>query len=129
MGYSIPAAVGAKLAAPHRTVISVCGDGSFQMQMMELGTIQQNQIPLKMIVMTNHYLGMVRELQEKNYAGNEMAVDLTGSPNITQLARSYGIQANCIHSIEQAEQILDEFLHSDKPYLLECMVNPSESTL
>lgn len=69
MGYSVPASVGAWIAAPDRQVIAVCGDGSFQMQMMELGTIKQHGIKSKIIVMNNTKLGMVRELQDKNYGG------------------------------------------------------------
>lgn len=129
MGYSIPAAVGAKLASPDTQVISVCGDGSFQMQMMELGTIKQNHIPLKMVVMTNNRLGMVRELQTNFYAGNETAVDLDGSPNIAQLAQSYGIESRRIFSMDEAEDAIEQMLRADVPYLLECMVNPMESTL
>lgn len=129
MGYSIPAAVGAKLADPKRQVISVCGDGSFQMQMMELGTIVQHQVPVKMIVMTNHYLGMVRELQANGYAGNETAVSLDGSPDITQLAASYGIPSRRITSTDEISQAVGQLLAADTPYLLECMVAPTESTL
>ena len=128
MGYSIPAAVGAKLAGASE-VISICGDGSFQMQMMELGTIKQNEIPVKMIVMTNNRLGMVRELQTNFYAGNETAVFLDGSPDIAALAGTYGIRSRKIHSMEEASGAIDEMLKADGPYLLECMVSPDESTL
>ncbi len=128
MGYSIPAAVGAKLAGASE-VISICGDGSFQMQMMELGTIKQNEIPVKMIVMTNNRLGMVRELQTNFYAGNETAVFLDGSPDIAALAGTYGICSRKIHSMEEASGAIDELLKADGPYLLECMVSPDESTL
>ncbi|MGI5960049.1 MAG: biosynthetic-type acetolactate synthase large subunit [Massiliimalia sp.] len=129
MGYSIPAAEGAKFAAPDKTVIAVCGDGSFQMQMMELGTICQENNPVKIVVMTNHYLGMVREIQEKAYANNIMAVSLQGSPDITQIARSYGMQARRICSMDEVDEAIDELLQSTGPCLLECSVAPEESTL
>lgn len=129
MGYAIPAAVGAKLADYDKQVFAICGDGSFQMSMMELGTIKQNEIPVKIIVMTNNVLGMVRELQEKFYAGNETAVCLAGSPNIAQLANSYGIRSRRLYSMDEMEAAIDELLQADEPYLLECMVSAAESTL
>ena len=65
MGYSIPAGIGAKMCTPDKQVVVVCGDGSFQMSMYELGTIAVNKVPIKILVMRNHYLGLVREHQEK----------------------------------------------------------------
>ena len=67
MGYSIPAGIGAKMCTPDKQVVVVCGDGSFQMSMYELGTIAVNKVPIKILVMRNHYLGLVREHQEKTY--------------------------------------------------------------
>ena len=78
MGYSIPAAVGAKTAAPDRQVVAVCGDGSFQMSMMELATMRQHNIPVKIVVLKNNYLGMVREYQHYTYKDNYSVVDLSG---------------------------------------------------
>lgn len=129
MGYSIPAAIGAQLAAPEKQVFAICGDGSFQMQMMELGTIQQHQIPLKMIVMTNHKLGMVRELQERFYAGNEVAVDLTGSPNVAKLAEAYDIPSARICKEEDVADAIQALLEAKGPFLLELLISPQESTL
>ncbi len=129
MGYSIPAGVGAKLACPDSQVITVCGDGSFQMQMMELGTIAQNNVKLKMVVMTNGRLGMVRELQTNGYSDNQTAVFLDGSPNISELAKTYGIKSKVIKSMSECEAAIDEFLSADQPYLLECLVSPDETTL
>ncbi len=129
MGYSIPAGVGAKLAEPRRQVITICGDGSFQMQMMELATIVQNGVNLKMVVMTNNRLGMVRELQTKNYDDNQTAVFLDGSPNISKLAETYGIKSRVLSSMDECEAAIDEFLSYEGAYLLECKVSPDESTL
>ena len=72
---------------------------------------------------------MVRELQEKFYAGNETAVCLAGSPNIAQLANSYGIRSRRLYSMDEMEAAIDELLQADEPYLLECMVSAAESTL
>ena len=95
MGYSLPAAIGAKLADPSREVIAVCGDGSFQMQMMELATAVQHNVNVKVIVMRNNYLGMVRELQERAYDNRLTAVSLDGSPCFTKLAGMQTEAATC----------------------------------
>ena len=129
MGYSIPCAVGAKLAAPRRQVCAVCGDGSFQMSMMELGTICQERLPVKIIIMRNTRLGMVRELQDNQYKGNHSAVYLDGSPDFVRLAAAYGIPARSVSSNEEGEAAVDEMLHTDGPYLLECIVRPDYPSL
>ncbi len=129
MGYSVPASVGAWIAAPDRQVIAVCGDGSFQMQMMELGTIKQHGIKNKIIVMNNTKLGMVRELQDKNYGGRHSGVDLSGSPDFNLLAQAYGIPHGRISDMSEAERAIDEMLSTDGPFLLECIVNPAEGSL
>lgn len=84
MGYSIPAAIGAKLAKPKRQVVAVCGDGSFQMSMCELGTICQDQVDVKIILMQNGRLGMVKELQDRLYGGRHIATTLDGNPRLCQ---------------------------------------------
>ena len=129
MGYSVPCGVGAKMAAPDREVVVVCGDGSFQMQMMELATIMQEGIAVKIIIMRNNRLGMVRELQTKNYEDHQIAVHLDGSPDFVALARSYGIEADRVVTMAEAEEKIDKLVNSDKPYLLECNVYKLESTL
>ncbi len=129
MGYSIPCAVGAKLAAPERQVCAVCGDGSFQMSMMELGTICQERLAVKIILMRNTRLGMVRELQDNLYKGNHSAVYLDGSPDFVKIAAAYGIPARSVSSNEEAEAAADEMLRTDGPYLLECAVRPDYPSL
>ena len=129
MGYSVPCGIGAKMAAPEKEVVVVCGDGSFQMQMMELATIMQEKIAVKIIVMRNNYLGMVRELQTKGYGDRLIAVDLDGSPDFVALARAYGIESDRVSTMAEAEEKLEKLASSDKPYLLECDVYSRESTL
>ena len=130
MGYSIPCAIGAKMASPKSEVVAICGDGSFQMQMMELATIVQEQIPVKIIVMRNNRLGMVRELQTKFYADNQIAVHLTeGNPDFTAIAKAYGIEAECVSTMAEAEKAVERLAKSDKPYFIECNVFKNESTL
>ncbi len=129
MGYSIPAAIGAKLADPEKTVVAVCGDGSFQMSMMELATICQNNVDVKIVVMKNNKLGLVKEIQKKSYKNNEMAVDLSGSPDLVSIARAYGIPSHSVDNMEAAEKAVAELIRCKGPYLLECIVDENESSL
>lgn len=129
MGYSIPAAIGAKLGDPSKSVVAVCGDGSFQMSMMELATICQHGVDIKIVVMKNNKLGLVKEIQKKSYKNNETAVDLTGSPDITAIARAYGIPARSIDSMDAAEGAIAEMLGHKGAYLLECVVDENELSM
>lgn len=130
MGYSIPAAVGAKFASPDSEVVAVCGDGSFQMQMMELATIVQEKIPVKIILMRNNRLGMVRELQTNLYKDNQTAVHIAdGNPDFVALAKSYGIRAERVCTMAEAEAAIENLCSAEEPYLLECNVWRNESTL
>lgn len=129
MGYSIPCAVGAKAAAPGRQVCAVCGDGSFQMSMMELGTICQEGLGVKIIIMRNTRLGMVRELQDNHYKGVHSAVYLDGSPDFVKIAGAYGIPARLVSSNEEAEAALEEMWADDRPYLLVCEIKPDYPSL
>lgn len=126
MGYSIPAAMGAKLAHPEKQVVAVCGDGSFQMAMMELATMRQHTIPVKIIVMNNHYLGMVREYQHFTYKDNYSVVDLSGSPDLSKLSTAYDLPFIRVHNMEEADAAIDEFLKNDEAFLMECMINPMD---
>lgn len=129
MGYSLPAAIGAKLADPSREVIAVCGDGSFQMQMMELATAVQHNVNVKVIVMRNNYLGMVRELQERAYDNRLTAVSLDGSPCFTKLADAYGIANELVDSPDKMDAAIQRMISSDKPYLIEVAVEKHEKTI
>ncbi len=124
MGYSIPAAVGAKLARPNRQVVAVCGDGSFQMSMNELATIVQNHIGVKIIVMRNTRLGMVRELQDNLYGGRHSATILDDIPNINKIADAYGIPSRLVSSNKEAMEAARQMLNTDGAYVLVCNVSP-----
>ena len=128
MGYSIPAAMGAKVASPEKQVIAVCGDGSFQMSMMELATMRQHNIPVKIIVMKNNYLGMVREYQHFAYKDNYSVVDLSGSPDLEMIAAAYGMKFQRVCDMTSAEAQIDEFLANDEAVLMECLVDPMDLT-
>ena len=126
MGYSIPAAMGAKLAKPDTQVVAVCGDGSFQMSMMELATMRQYHVPVKIIVMANRYLGMVREFQQNTYNGRYSVVDLSGSPDLSMIAEAYGVRFIRISQRDQVDAAIEEFLCRDEAVLLECIIDPMD---
>lgn len=126
MGYSIPAAMGVKLADRDRQVVAVCGDGSFQMSMMELATMRQFDVPVKIIVLKNNYLGMVREYQHYTYKDNYSVVDLSGSPDLEKLAAAYEMKFMRLYTMEKAQETIDEFLEKDESVLLECIIDPMD---
>lgn len=129
MGYSIPAAVGAKFARPNRDVVVVCGDGSFQMSMNELATIRGNDLAIKIIIMRNHRLGMVRELQDNYYDCRHSATVLQGDPDFLKIAEAYGIDHAEVSSNAEAEEILKNVVKSDKPFILVCNVYPDTPSI
>ncbi len=129
MGYSIPAAVGAKFARPTRDVVVVCGDGSFQMSMNELATIAGNNLAIKIIIMRNHRLGMVRELQDNNYNKRHSATILQGDPDFLTIAEAYGIDHAEANSNDEAEEIIKKMVKSDKPFILVCNVYPDTPSI
>jgi len=126
MGFGFPAAIGAQLAHPNKTVISISGDGGFQMTLFELATAAIHKLPIKILVLNNHYLGMVRQWQELFFENRESGVDLEGNPDFCKLAAAYGIPsvhfkrpADCQRKIEEA------LAYNDGPILIhaECVKN------
>lgn len=126
MGYSIPAAMGAKLAAPEKQVVAVCGDGSFQMSMMELATMQQHNVDVKIIVLKNNYLGMVREYQHFTYKENYSMVDLSGSPDLEKLSAAYNIPFLRMNTMVNMDEIISTFLNHKGSMILECVIDPKD---
>lgn len=126
MGYSIPAAMGAKLADKKRQVIAVCGDGSFQMSMMELATIRQHNIPVKIIVLKNNYLGMVRQYQHFTYKDKYSVVDLSGSPDLEKLSAAYDIPFLRLNNMDKVTETIETFLKKDETMILECLIDPMD---
>ena len=117
MGFGIPAAMGAKMGAPERTVCMFSGDGGFQMTIQELGTIMQEQIGVKMIILNNHFLGMVRQWQEmffeERYSFTKMQ-----NPDFIAIAKAYRIDGTEVHVREELDAAIADMLKDDKPYLL-----------
>jgi acetolactate synthase-1/2/3 large subunit len=128
MGFGLPAAVGAKLAAPDRQVVAVIGDGGFQMSLFELGTIAANNVGVKILLFNNSRLGMVRELQDRNY-GKTSQVVLEKNPDFIKLCEAYGIEGVRVEGNDALETAIDKALSTDAPFIIECIVDPQESTL
>ena len=126
MGFALPASMGAKLAMPHKQVVAVIGDGGFQMTIQELGTIMQYKIPVKILVLNNNFLGMVRQWQQlfhgKRYSFTEME-----NPDFVKIANAYGIQARKVERREDLEAALKEMLASKTSYFLEAVVGKEDN--
>lgn len=121
MGFALPAAIGAKLGVPEKQVVAVIGDGGFQMTIQELGTIFQSEIPVKIVVLNNEFLGMVRQWQElffdRRYASTEMI-----NPDFIKIAEGYHIKARLVSKREDLETAVQEMLASPNAYFLEVRV-------
>ena len=126
MAYSVPAAAGAAFATRERpkTILSVCGDGSFQMGLGELGVIAEYKLPLKIIMLNNHKLGMVRQQQHDNYGKNHYSgTDINFNVDFMQLVKAYDIKGYHAETNEEAEAAILESLAQPGPTLVECMVD------
>jgi acetolactate synthase-1/2/3 large subunit len=121
MGFALPAAIGAKFGAPDRTVVAVIGDGGFQMTLQELGTIMQSEVNVKIIILNNRFLGMVRQWQQLFHDKRYSFVNIT-SPNFVTVASGFGIAGKTVNEREELQQSIKDMLDHDGPYLLEVMV-------
>ncbi len=126
MGFGLPAGIGAQLAAPDRTVVTFIGDGGFQMSIQELGTIAQDNIPLKMIILNNNFLGMVRQWQQLFF---EKRYSFTGlkNPDFITIAKGYGIDGQKVESRDDLEGAIQKMIDHEGPYLLEVMIEKEDN--
>jgi acetolactate synthase-1/2/3 large subunit len=126
MGFALPAAIGAKLGQPFKQVVAIIGDGGFQMTLQELGTIMQYQVPVKIVVLNNNFLGMVRQWQQlffdKRYSFTEMK-----NPNFIALVEAYSIQAKKVTERKDLRQAVKEMLDSPNASFLEMVVEKEEN--
>lgn len=129
MGYALSAALGAKLAKPRRQVVSISGDGAFQMSLPELATVVSCHVPLKIIVLDNRRLGMVRELQNQQYGRRHIATHMDGNPDFVTLCQAYGIPARLAENNAQAAALAGELLAAPGPGVLICRVDPETPTI
>ena len=128
MGYSIPAAMGAKLADHDKQVVAVIGDGAFQMCMMELATMRQYRIPVKIVVLKNGFLGMVREHQHYAYNDEYSMVELKGDPDLSLIAAAYDMEYIKVDGNSNLDGELEAFLKEDTASLMEVRIDPMELT-
>ena len=129
MGFGLPAAIGACLGRPEELVVLVTGDGSLQMTMQELGTMMEQKLPLKILMLNNQCLGMVRQLQEFYCDGRYMAVDFKFHPDFSMLAGAYGIPAYTLQTEEDVLKLLPEALSTPGPVFINCLVPPHENVM
>lgn len=126
MGFGLPAAMGAKMGAPDRPVVAISGDGGFQMTIQELGTIFQTQIPVKIVVLNNEFLGMVRQWQQlffdKRYASTEMI-----NPDFVKIAEGYHIKSKKISKREELAASVEEMMQHEGAYFLEVRVEKEDN--
>ena len=128
MGYGFPAAIGAQLGRPDAFVAAIVGDGGFQMTMSELATAVNEKLPLKVVIINNRYLGMVRQWQNLFYANRLSGVDLRGNPDFVQLARSYGCKAFRIRRSGDVRRVLKQALdYSDGPWIIDAEVEKEDN--
>lgn len=121
MGFALPAAFGAKVGAPGREVVAIIGDGCFQMTLQELGTIWQSELPVKIIILNNNYLGMVRQWQQMFFDCRYSFVELK-NPDFITIAKGFGIEGMRISAREELDGALDTLLNDEKAFLLEILV-------
>lgn len=126
MGFALPAAIGAQMGAPNRPVVAVIGDGGYQMTIQELGTILQTQIPVKIMVLNNDFLGMVRQWQQlffdKRYASTELI-----NPDFIKIAEAYQIDSKRVDKRADLQSAVDEMMASDKAYFLEVIIEKEDN--
>ena len=127
MGFGLPAAVGAQVARPEDTVICVSGDGSFMMNVQELGTIKRKQLPVKIVLLDNQRLGMVRQWQQLFFAERYSETILSDNPDFLTLASAFGIPGQRITRKDQVDAALDALLHSEGPYMLHVAIDEHEN--
>ena len=126
MGFALPAAIGAKMGAPKREVVAVIGDGGYQMTIQELGTIFQLQLPVKIVILNNDFLGMVRQWQQmffnKRYASTEMV-----NPDFVAIAKAYFLDSEKVENRSDLESAVKRMIESKKPYVLEISVEKEDN--
>jgi acetolactate synthase I/II/III large subunit len=127
MGYGVPAGVGAVLADPEATVITISGDGSFMMNVQELATIRRYRLPLKIVLIDNSQLGMVRQWQELFFEENFSEIDLSDNPDFAEVAHSFGIEAFTIDHRSQVDDAIERLLGTDGPILCHVRIDPREN--
>jgi acetolactate synthase-1/2/3 large subunit len=126
MGYGLPASMGAQIAAPGRTVVAMIGDGGFQMTIQELGTIAQNNLPVKIVLLNNHFLGMVRQWQQLFFEKRYSFTELT-NPDFITIAKGFGIPGTKVDEREDLDAAVRQMLDQPGPFLLEVTIEKEDN--
>ena len=126
MGFGLPAAIGAQIACPEKLVVNVAGDGSIQMNIQEMATAVQYGLPVKIAILNNGYLGMVRQWQELFYGGRYACTEMNCAPDFVKLAEAYGAVGLRASNIDDVESVLKEGLSSPKPVIMDFIVEKEE---
>ena len=126
MGFALPAAIGAKMGAPEREVIAIMGDGGLQMNIQELGTVLQTGVPVKIVVLNNQFLGMVRQWQELFFESRYASTVMT-NPDFVKIAEGYSIQSRRVTERKDLEAAMKEMVESKNSYFLEVVVEMEEN--
>ncbi len=127
MGFGLPAGIGAKLARPEATVITIAGDGGFMMNIQELATLRRYGVPLKIVLIDNSSLGLVRQWQELFFAGNYSEIDLSDNPDFVRVAEAFGIEAFRIERRDQVDGGIARLLAADGPCLMHVIIDPKDN--
>lgn len=127
MGFGLPAAIGAQIGRPDHLVIDVAGDGSIQMNIQELATVRNHNLPIKIIILNNRYLGMVRQWQELFFQAKYAFTDLSDNPDFVKVAQAYGLTAMRIETREEVEKTLAEALEIPGPVVVDVMIDRTEN--
>jgi len=127
MGFGLPAAIGAQVANPDKKVISIIGDGGFQMTFQELMLMKQYNLPVKVFIFNNSYLGMVRQWQELFHSRRYSSVDLSYNPDFIKIGEAYGIKSVQLKNSKDLKKNLKKILESNEPVLVECIIEKEEN--
>ncbi|MGA9659848.1 MAG: acetolactate synthase 2 catalytic subunit [Asticcacaulis sp.] len=127
MGYGLPAGLGAKLGKPDHHVVTISGDGSFMMNIQEMATLNRYNIPLKIVLLDNSSLGLVRQWQELFYQENYSEIDLSDNPDFVEVAKAFGLTAHRITHRHEVDAALDRLLAAEGPALLHVLIDPREN--
>lgn len=125
MGYGLPAAIGAQLAFPSSTVVNVSGDGSIMMNLQELATLRRYALPVKIVLVDNQALGLVRQWQSLFFERRYSEVDLSDNPDFVSLARAFGLEADSVSGLKDLDEAIATLLSSSGPAMLHVRVPQS----
>ena len=129
MGYALPAGIGAKIGQPNKEVVVFAGDGGFQMNIQELMTVNRYKIPLKIVILDNSALGMVRQWQQLFFKCRYSATILDDNPEFSEIARVVGIKSLKIQKPNEVEEAIKELANSKEPMLIHALIDPRENVM